>query len=172
MVIDGNNSFTFISSGYVNYIFDGNLTDPGPQTLTYSTGTLFPGSNLGTLTSPGVVNGARTYTETSTPTEPSSPYEISFTIQDPTAPGTYSGFGDEAVELFSNLDVNGDLISTIIAPLTAQIDENIVVCFDGPCTVPPDPGMAATPELSGLVLVATGVGGIAGALVRRRRTLC
>ena len=78
LIIDGSNSFLFDSDGYANYILDGSLTDPGPQTLTYSNGTLFPGSNLGTLTSPGVVNGTRSYTETSTPTEPSSPYEISF----------------------------------------------------------------------------------------------
>ncbi len=129
LVIDGSNSFLFDSNGYANYLFNGSLTDPGPQTMTYSNGTLFPGSNLGTLTSSGVVNGTRTYTETSTPTEPSSPYEISFIFQDPTAPGTYSGYGDEAVELFSNLVVNGETISSITAPLTVQVDENVVACL-------------------------------------------
>lgn len=83
-------------------------------------------------------------------------------------PGNYSGYGDEAVELFSNLVVNGETISSINAPLTVEVDENVVVCFDGPCTTPGDPGTAIAPEPSGLALIITGIGGIASALVRRR----
>ena len=168
LIVDGSNSFWFYQNGYADYQFDGSLTDPGPQTMTFFDGNLFPGSNLGTLTSPGVVNGSRTYTETSTPTSPNSPDEVSFILQNPTAPGTYSGYGDEAVELFSNLVVDGQTISSITAPLTVQIDENVVVCFNGACSAPGDPGTATTPEPSGLLLILTGICGITGALLQRR----
>ena len=164
-LIEGS-SIAVFPGGYMDYSFSGDLSSTGLETLTYSGGDLYPGDAPGTLTSPGIVNGARIYTETSSPTNSSMPYQISFTVPDPATSGIYFGYGDVAVESFSNLIIDGMNTPSISAPLTLTVAENISVCFAGPCLNPPPP-TAATPEPSALLLVVTGIGG----LVCRRRFL-